>query len=115
MIIGVGTDITDTDRIKKALEINRFRERFYTPSELDYIENRKNKAESASGIFAAKEAVVKALGTGFSGIGFHDIEILHEESGKPYVNLKNKNDIIIHISISHEKKYATAFAVAEKR
>lgn len=117
MILGAGTDITDVERIAKAIEKDNFETRFFTEQERNYINNRPVKAESAAGIFAAKEAVVKALGTGFSGLKFHDIEIIHESSGKPTVRLSGKAGEFfrgtIHLSISHERKYAIAFAVAE--
>ena len=121
MIIGVGTDITEVERIKKAIEKNNFENRFFTDAEINYMNKKVNKYETAAGIFAGKEAVVKALGTGFSSFSFKDVEITHNEQGKPGVKLSgNAASLLeaiggsyIHISISHEKKYATAVAIAE--
>lgn len=122
MIIGIGTDIIEIDRVALACENQNFRIKYFTKAELDYFDKLKNKgAESMAGSFAAKEAVAKALGTGFSGFMPGDIEILRRESGKPIVKLygnaltisQNMNISQIHISISHCKKMAIAYAVAE--
>lgn len=118
MIVGIGTDIIETARIERALKRGRFVKRLYTDIEMDYLKNKN--AESFAGYFAAKEAVVKALGTGFSGFQFKDIEV-YKERGAPLVRLygnaliisQNKGIKSIHLSISHCKEYATAVAVAE--
>lgn len=118
MIVGIGTDIVKIDRIKKAVEKDAFKNRCYTRQE---IASASISVESLAGNFAAKEAVSKALGTGFSCFGLLDIEILHNERGKPYVSLHRGAKKIadelgvcnVHLSISHEKEYAIAFAVAE--
>ncbi len=116
MIKGIGTDIIELDRIAKAIERQgkAFVERLFTPSE-----ERPFDASSTAyyaGRFAAKEAVVKALGTGFRGISWHDIEILSDPLGKPYVKLSVKaqerfNNPQLLISISHSKTCATAFCI----
>lgn len=123
MIIGVGTDIIEIDRIALACKKENFRIKTFTKAELDYFDKLKNRgAESMAGNFAAKEAVAKALGTGFSGFLPSDIEILRREGEKPFVRLygnalaisQNMNINRIHISISHCKSLAIAYAVAEK-
>ncbi|MCX7695390.1 MAG: holo-ACP synthase [Caloramator sp.] len=118
MIKGIGTDIIEISRIKRAAEKRGFLERVYTENELEYIKNKN--IESAAGYFAAKEAVSKALGTGIKGFSFRDIEILKRD-GAPYVVLhggakkiaEGKNIINIQLSISHCREYAVAFVVME--
>lgn len=122
MIYGVGTDLCRVDRIAKAMENPRFARRIYTPAELARLEGLcdSRRAERAAGMFAAKEAVAKALGTGFTGFGFSDIEILAEENGRPYAVLHNgaaqlTRNRIVHLSISHDGGMAIAFAVIEAK
>ena len=122
MIYGTGTDIVEIKRIEKALKKESFVNKCFTENEIIYLKSKNFSSETAAGIFAAKEAVSKALGTGFRGFMPQDLEILHTENMKPYVNLLPKAEKIavdldvnnIHISISHCKDYALAFAVAEK-
>lgn len=121
MIIGNGIDIIEVERIKKNIKNERFLKKIYTDKEIDYLRNRKFNPQTAAGLFAAKEAVSKCLGTGFSTFGPADIEISKNDSGKPIVNLlnnaliiSNKNNITnIQLSITHIKDYALAFAIAE--
>ena len=119
-----GTDIIEISRIMKGIEsFSSFLEKVFTQKEIDYCEAKKNaKFQSYSGKFAAKEAVVKAIGTGFSGgIGLKDIEILNDEFGRPYTilhrnafNAFNKiSGSTISLSISHCKEYAVAFAIVQ--
>lgn len=123
MIIGIGTDIVEVERIERA--INRtpsFINGVYTKNEIAYFESKgKGKYESASGIFAAKEAVSKALGTGVRGFGLKDIEIVHTDIGMPIMKLSNKveelfklNNYKIHVTISHTKESAVSFVVIEE-
>ena len=103
--------------------LSGFLDKVFTQKEIDYCEAKKKaKFQSYSGKFAAKEAVVKALGTGFSGgIGLKDIEILNDELGRPYTILHSStfdafNKIggnTISLSISHCKEYAVAFAIVQ--
>ncbi|MBK5239604.1 holo-ACP synthase [Clostridium sp.] len=122
MIVGVGIDIVEIKRIKNAIERNdRFLERIFTETELDYLRSRNLRPEYVSGRFAAKEAVAKALGTGFRGFDFRDIEIDRTTLGKPIVSLKGKAKQIadsqgqynIHLSISHGEESAVAYAILE--
>ena len=116
MITGVGVDIVKIKQFEKiAANLGRFMLRVYTPREREYLKNRRT--QSYAGLFAAKEAVAKAIGTGFSGYWPTDIEIRHEDSGKPYVVLHGKAKKLakgrqIHISISHTDSDAIAFAIA---
>ena len=91
MILGIGVDIIEIDRIEKAIKKqNKFLEKIFTNKEIEYFQNRKMNIEVIAGNFAAKEAISKALGTGFRGISFLDIEVLRDELGKPLVNIENK-------------------------
>jgi len=117
MIIGTGIDIVKIPRFEKATP--RFMERVFTIREREYLAGKST--QSIAGMFAAKEAVVKALGTGFTGFSPCDIEILHTKQGKPYVKLhRHKSgsmqpvNVNIHVSISHTKTDAIAFAIIEK-
>jgi len=122
LIIGVGTDIVEIPRIKNAMNANsRFLEKIFTTTELEYLTSRNLRPEYVAGRFAAKEAVAKALGTGFRGFDFKDIEIDRTTLGKPIVILKGKAKLIakkegkykIHLSISHGLDSAVAYAIFE--
>lgn len=114
----IGTDIIEVSRIGKALDRwgERFLKRIYTDTEQKLC---KKKPEKLASRFAGKEAVMKALGTGAIGIGWREIEILSEPSGKPVVNLygkaREKADSLgldgLAISLSDSKEYAVAFVV----
>ena len=120
-----GVDIIEIGRIEKSFETGGcgFRDRVFTKSEIEYCESRKTvKFESYAARFAAKEAVSKAFGTGIGGrIDWKDIEVLNDDSGKPYVVLSGKakqlfeeiKGTCISLSISHCKEYAVAHAVIE--
>ena len=93
-----------------------------TDKEKDYINSKAQKAQTVAGFFACKEAVSKALGTGFTGFRLKDIEIYHSEYGGPKVELSSKiidkfglNHYLVHISISHSNEDAIAFAILERR
>jgi holo-[acyl-carrier protein] synthase len=122
LIFGVGIDIVEIRRIKKAIESNdKFLQKIFTAAELDYLKSRNLRPEYVAGRFAAKEAVAKALGTGFRGFDFKDIEIDRTTLGKPIVSLKGKAKLIankegqynIHLSISHGEESAIAYAILE--
>ena len=120
MILGIGTDIIEIDRISNAINNTpMFLEKIFTKRELDQLTRSKLRVESVAGNFAAKEAVSKALGTGVRGFGLKDIEILRDELGKPIVNTYNNlreicikyNIKEIKVSISHSENYAVANAI----
>lgn len=121
MILGIGLDIIETARVESKLLNNRFLDKIYTSSEQAYILRRKQNGQSAAGIFAAKEAVSKALGTGFGTVGWTDIEIVQDPKGKPYVNLsgaaKQRLEEMggkqVLISITHIKDLAAAQAIID--
>jgi holo-[acyl-carrier protein] synthase len=116
-IIGIGIDITEVTRLRKAIEKwgDSFSHRIFTEKELSIAQAKTNKYQHLAGRFAAKEAIFKAAGD--PKIGFKDIEILNDTAGKPccsFRNGKGKN-IIINVSISHVKTYAVANAIATKK
>ena len=90
--IKTGIDIININRIKKILLSKRkqFLNRIFTEREIVYIAKKNYNANTIAGIFAAKESVSKVLGTGIGYINWKDIEILHNENGKPYVNINLK-------------------------
>jgi len=122
MIIGIGIDIIEISRIEKVMNRTRsFIEKSFTDSEIQYFKSKGLKGNVIAGNFAAKEAISKAMGTGFRGFGLKDIEVLRDGLGKPIVNLSEKiydlldaKEFIMHISISHNKENAIAYAVMEE-
>jgi holo-[acyl-carrier protein] synthase len=124
MIFGIGTDIIEVNRMEKHLEKNdALMKKLYTEAEQKYCSKGKvTKYQCFAARFAAKEAFFKALGTGYRyGMAFHEIEILNDELGKPYINphgkvmeyLEKQKIKNIHLSISHVKEMANAFVVLE--
>lgn len=122
MIVGIGTDIVEIDRIAKAVKGKGFVERVFTSAEAAYCQGRRaGMAASFAGRFAAKEAILKALGTGLREGCLTELEILNDELGCPYVHLTGrfkelaaqKNIAHCHISISHSRAYATAQCIME--
>lgn len=119
---GIGTDIIEVDRIEKAIEKykQRFLDRIFTQNEQEYCLKHRTSARHFAGRFAAKEAVVKALGTGFhNSISWLDIEIINDPSGKPIAHLSNHLNNMLNfpnvlLSISHCHLYATACAIYTK-
>jgi len=119
MIRGLGNDIIEVDRIKKNIERYglRFLDRVFTLREQRYCTSRKEPALHFAGRFAAKEAVVKAFGSGFSdGISWLDIEILNDFKGKPHAVLSTTlldtfEEPTILVTISHCHAYAIATAI----
>lgn len=116
MIIGIGVDTVEIERVRKACENAHFQERVFTPEEIRQFDRRKTRAASD---FAAKEAVVKVFGTGFSGCEPGEIEVLRDERGAPYIQLYGGAREIaermgisrLNISITNTSEAATAFAV----
>ncbi|MDT3428476.1 holo-[acyl-carrier protein] synthase [Paenibacillus forsythiae] len=130
MIYGIGHDVLEIQRITALLEGRlggRFARRVLTEGELSLAESRGGlTAEYAAGRFAAKEAIVKAFGCGIgAALGFTDIEILPDKLGRPEafirgeawtrLNLPEEYDHLIHLTITHTRGLASAFAVVEQR
>jgi len=116
---GLGNDIVEISRVRQSIERHglHFLNRLFTHREQDYCYKFKDPVPHFAGRFAAKEAISKALGTGFGAqLSWHDIEILNDDHGKPLITLsenvkKNFNNPHILISISHSNDHATAVAI----
>ena len=125
-IIGTGVDIIENSRIKKSILNNSFLNRVFTKEEILISKKMKNKSSYFAKRFAAKEAFVKSLGTGFkNGINFKDISIINDKLGKPSFFITKKirkiikkrfkiNTFNFFLSISDEKKYSIAFVIFQK-
>jgi len=120
-MLTTGVDIIEIPRIKQVLDRygQRFLKRVFTPDEIAYCRGR---APNLAGRFAAKEATMKALGTGVRGVSWKDIEVVRAESGAPSMKLHGRAEKRaerlkvgeISVSISHSREYAVAFVVAHR-
>lgn len=117
MIVGIGIDLIEIRRIKRAIENPAFIRRVFTAAEIAYCQSRgRQGAASFAARFTAKEAVMKALGTGLSGGTWQEIETLPDASGKPAVRLTGSFGQLaeslgvscIHVSLTHAEEYAAA-------
>src|SRR4051812_40356172 len=124
MIIGVGIDIIEVERIRASHERfgERFLKRILRPEEIAYCFSHAQPAPFLAARFSAKEAVSKAFGTGIGAqLGWQDIEVCRKESGQPYVVLHGRGQSLlgirggrlVHLSLSHTTSYAAAVAVLE--
>lgn len=124
MILGVGTDLAEVDRIERTFERygQRFLSRIYTGREIDYSLRKKNFAESLAARFAAKEAGMKAIGTGWHrGVTWRDFEVVNEASGRPTLWLSGVAATIaeqlevtrISLSLTHTSTLAMAIVILE--
>ncbi|MGB8952485.1 MAG: holo-ACP synthase [Candidatus Aminicenantales bacterium] len=116
MIIGIGIDVIEVARVKKAVEKNpRFLGRVFTADEIRYAQTKKNKFQHLAARFAAKEAFFKALGR---RIGWADVAITNQASGKPDLIIHTQEEFSditrCHVSLSHLKEYALAIVLLEK-
>jgi holo-[acyl-carrier protein] synthase len=125
MIVGTGIDIVEIGRIKHSIikYSDRFKNKVFTQKEIDYCHSQADPAKHFAARFSVKEAVLKCFGTGMTGgILWKDIEVDKKKSGQPTLNLYGKGEELfnqlklkhIHISITHDKSYAVAHAIAEK-
>ena len=122
MIVGLGTDIVECDRIARLIDRHgeSFTHRVFTPAEREYCDRHKNSAQNYAGRWAAKEAAMKALGTGFvPPVGWHDFEVLPRRSGAPTMTLTggaagvlaDRGGAAALVTISHCRAYATATVI----
>ena len=126
-IVGIGVDIIQNSRIKKAIKNKSFVNRIFTKSEILGSKIRNYKTNYFAKRFAAKEAFIKSIGIGIrKGINFKDIYVINDKSGKPNIKFSNKvNNLIIKkfktrnfdifLSLSDEKNYSIAFVVIQKK
>lgn len=125
MIFGIGTDIVEISRIERAIEgSEKFAQRILTTFELAEYAQTKQKARYLAKKFAAKEALVKAMGTGIGrGVSWQMVQIVHDANGRPLIVVfdgieaffKQQKISAWHVSISDEREYATATVLLEKR
>lgn len=124
MVVGTGVDVIEVARIKAAVERfgNRFLTRVFTPEEITYCISKLNSAERLAARFAAKEAGMKAIGTGLRhGVSWHDLEVVREPGGRPNLRLTGKaaefsaglGCVRVHLSLSHTADQAIAFVILE--
>ncbi len=127
VIVSVGVDHAEVDRIRRAVDHprwgRRFRLRIYTAGEISYCEKRRRRyAESFAARFAAKEAVMKALGTGMRGVSWVEIEVVREPGQAPTILLSGRAAARAellgierwHLALTHTAELSTAFVVAER-
>jgi holo-[acyl-carrier protein] synthase len=122
VVLGVGVDVVEVARVRRAVQRwgQAFLARVFTPGELQHATARDGPVRLAAR-FAAKEAVMKALGCGWGRVRFRDIEILRDPSGRPHARLHGEAARVaerlgvaaVHVSLSHAREYAVAVAVAE--
>ena len=124
MIIGIGADIAEVPRLREAIERHgeRFLQRVFTEREIAYCQRHRNSEERFAARFAAKEAMMKALGTGWRrGITWRDIEVSNAQGGQPNIQLTGKALEIFHslggeriyLSLTHTDNYALAQVIIE--
>lgn len=125
-ILGLGTDIVEVSRIEKLLQDKRqeFLARVFTPTEIEYCRGKARPQIHFAARFAAKEAFMKAIGTGWSqGVGFGQIGVVNNEEGKPALNVTGEAKKVLDgfgpsflwLSMSHTREYATATVVIERQ
>ncbi|ARC53298.1 hypothetical protein AOQ87_01215 [Candidatus Riesia pediculischaeffi] len=123
-IVGLGVDLINVDRIRKIFLIyrNKFARKILSDKEMKEYENQKDKAGFLAKRFCAKEAISKALGTGFKmGVHFNQLEILHEKTGKPFINLLGDSRSRFkflgarnaEISITDDREYVCSVVIVE--
>jgi len=127
VIVSVGVDVAEVDRIQRAVDHprwgERFRRRVFSAGEIAYCNRRKRHAESFAARWAAKEAVMKALGTGFRGVAFAEVEVVRERGAAPQIRLharaRARAEVLgithWHLSLTHSGGQSIAFVVAERR
>ena len=123
MILGVGIDLCDASRIEKSLEKESFCNYVYAPSEQALLQglSGKHRAETAAANFAAKEAFLKAAGTGLGGFALPELALLRAENGAPYFELSGRaaawaaqRGLTVHVSLTHESGLANAIVLLEE-
>jgi len=118
MIKGVGLDLCEISRMEDKLTDERFLNRFFTPDEVSYIRSKgKCAAQTLAGIFAAKEAFAKALGTGIT-FDLRDVSVSHDGAGRPSYTLSGRAELLgngdlFHLSVSHDGGMAAAVCIRE--
>jgi holo-[acyl-carrier protein] synthase len=121
-MIGIGVDAVEIERFRRSLERTpTMRTRLFTAEELDYVAPKSDPVPSLAGRFAAREAVMKALGVGLGAFGFHDVWVRRQESGAPMLVFSGAAAALAeaanvrhwHLSITHSELIAIAYVIAE--
>ena len=124
MIAGIGTDITEVDRFEKWVKNPAMLERFFNEKECGFSGSIASQCQHYAARFAAKEAFSKALGTGITGFNLKEVYITKDSEGKPLLNIEGAalslmkerlGECNSYVSLSHEKEYAVAFVVLERK
>ena len=117
----VGIDSVEIDRIEKSIENERFLERVFGNNELIELRDNGTRAERCAALFAVKEAFSKAIGTGVRGFSLSEVQMLHDENGKPYLSLSGnaakiakKLGYSFEVSVTHTRAEATAIVIGTK-
>jgi holo-[acyl-carrier protein] synthase len=124
MIVGIGVDLVRIDRIRRAVERwqERFLDRVFTPEEIAYARRRRDPAEHLAARFAAKEATLKAFGTGLTmGVRWREMEVRRARGRRPELALSGRTAALgaargvrsLHVSLTHDGEYAMAQVLAE--
>lgn len=122
MIVGIGVDSIEICRVADAIKRQpRLLQRLFTPAELDQVPAGGKGPSRLAAVFAAKEAALKALGTGLRGHSWHQLEVLHQPDGRPKLYLRGRarataRDLGVtrtHLSLSHDRHRAIAFCILE--
>lgn len=124
MIVGTGIDLAEVDRIQASIERygERFVQRIYTPREIAYVQRKANKYERYAARFAAKEAGMKAIGTGWRhGVRWQDFEVTNLPSGRPTLTFhgvaaefaRKLGVQQVHLSLTHTAQFGQAFVILE--
>lgn len=118
----LGIDMVEIERIKKSMIKKRFIEKVFSDLELKEFKNKNFKPQSIAASFCAKEAFSKAIGCGLIGLPFHEVQLLHNSSGKPYISLSGtlkkrfkSSKWEFSVSLTHTKYYASAVVVGYKK
>ena len=123
MIYGIGTDLCQISRMERSLARPAFAERVFAAGERELLDGRTGKArlETAAANFAAKEAFLKAAGTGLGGFAMPELAVLRQKSGAPYFALTGaaaawvrEQGLTVHVSLTHERGLANALVLLEK-
>lgn len=119
--VKVGIDMAEIERIRESSKNEKFLSKIFAQEELDYAFKKKNSAESLAAFFAAKEAFVKAMGSGFRGFSPKEIYIIHDENGKPLLRFSGKaaekikeSNLKFDVSLTHTDTTAAAVVIAFK-
>ncbi len=120
MIVGIGTDLVENQRLERWLQKPNLLAKYFTQRELSDVDSSAHPSASLAARFAAKEAFGKALGTGLRGLALKDIETRRDSGGKPSLHLSGAAKIMVearnarvHLSLTHEAAYSLAFVVLE--